>query len=59
MNEDLTEGETREGRFWDIPFIKSDHRWKADNDTDDEEVDEQNPIGDILDRENSLSDYEK
>jgi len=46
------EGDGRESRFWDLAFLKSDHKWTADNDTDEEEEDDSNPIGDICDLEN-------
>jgi hypothetical protein len=46
-----SEGKTnKESRFWDIVFLKNDHCWKADNDTDDEEEVE-DPIGDIIEQE--------
>lgn len=47
-------GDNKESCFWDLVFLNSDHRWTADNDTDSEDDQEDNPIGNLLEHEGRI-----
>jgi len=46
-----------ESPFWTLDYVKRDHTWKADNDSEEEEEPE-NPIHELLKAENSSLNFD-